>query len=533
MILISIQVAIFKSDKASFILTCELFKFDNLAFIIINKKQKIVFAFLIVISLLFLFLNGNSIHSNFYAEYDDYFLFQNVYADGLTQENLPPASLGDREASLFVKISPPIYTTETKGNAFMQFRLFDAKTNETIEFVTYDITVTKGANPSPDTEPLLRDFFQSPSGLLTLRVNPTNDTSLTIYGNRDPFLRAWIADPGGTINIKGPLLQEGGLYKFDVQIFGIDNPRNIFIPQEAPKFETFLSVGDVYNFKDLQYNGQTFNTTLISYYDQILDFNFDSERGLFSWSMPFYYNLTRLRDNPIFVHEEIKLPKALFADATFNATVNGNPISGRTLAVDPFSDQNAVILHYLINKNDVIEFVEDWRQLHLSSFSNNSSKGNSNVNDNNNNNNLTGLMTFVLDPSGGVRDEVLMEQQQQTSSTDLISDTGGIHAFVSWSPDPLIPNTNSTVRINFTDAFSGGSLKADVMYDLIILDDNGTQVAKKEALLANNATDTQIISFPAEGRYQIELHINGLMSMGQDIPDLTRNGVARGYVVVP
>ncbi|MGH9977949.1 MAG: peptidase, partial [Nitrososphaeraceae archaeon] len=102
------------------------------------------------------------------------------------------------------------------------------------------------------------------------------------------------------------------MYKFDVQIFGIDNPRNIFIPQEAPKFETFLSVGDVYNFKDLQYNGQTFNTTLISYYDQILDFNFDSERGLFSWSMPFYYNLTRLRDNPIFVHEEIKLPKTLF-----------------------------------------------------------------------------------------------------------------------------------------------------------------------------------------------------------------------------
>ncbi|MGH9983846.1 MAG: hypothetical protein ACRD8W_07815 [Nitrososphaeraceae archaeon] len=167
-----------------------MFKFDSLEFVIFNEKQKIVFMFLAVISLSFLFLNGISIYSNFYSEYDDSLFFQNVYADGLTQENLPPASLGDREGSLFVKISPPIYTTETKGNAFMQFRLFDAKTNETIEFVTYDITVTKGINPSPDEEPLLRDFFQSPSGLLTLRVNPTNDTSLTIYGNRDPFLRA-------------------------------------------------------------------------------------------------------------------------------------------------------------------------------------------------------------------------------------------------------------------------------------------------------------------------------------------------------
>jgi hypothetical protein len=285
-----------------------------------------------------------------------------VYADGLTQENLPPASLGNREGSLFVKISPPVYTTESKENAFMQFRLFDAKTNETIEFVTYDITVTKGTVPSPDEEPLLRDFFQSTSGLLTLRVDPTNDTSLTIFGNRDPFLGAWVADPGGTINIRGPLLQEGGLYRFDIQIFGIDNPRNIFIPSEAPTFETFLSVGDVYYYEDLQYMGQTFNSTLTSYYDTIQDFNFDSQTGSFSWSMPFYYNLTRLRDNPIFVHEEIKLPKALFGDSMFNATVNSDPVSGRTLAVDPFTDPDAVVLHYLINKNSIIELAEDWQQ---------------------------------------------------------------------------------------------------------------------------------------------------------------------------
>ena len=33
-----------------------------------------------------------------------------AFGDGLTQENLPPASVGDREASLFIKISPPILT---------------------------------------------------------------------------------------------------------------------------------------------------------------------------------------------------------------------------------------------------------------------------------------------------------------------------------------------------------------------------------------------------------------------------------------
>ena len=78
--------------------------------------------------------------------------------------------------------------------------------------------------------------------------------------------------------------------------------------------------------------------------------------------MPFYYNITRLRDNPIFVHEEIKIPKALFGDSIFNATVNGDPVSGRTLAIDPFADPDAVILHYLISKNDIIRLAEQWQR---------------------------------------------------------------------------------------------------------------------------------------------------------------------------
>ena len=48
---------------------------------------------------------------------------QDAYADGLTAENLPPATVGEREAGLFVKISPAILTSETRENAFLQFRL--------------------------------------------------------------------------------------------------------------------------------------------------------------------------------------------------------------------------------------------------------------------------------------------------------------------------------------------------------------------------------------------------------------------------
>ena len=498
---------------------------------------------------------------------DDVFT-QQAHGDGLTQENLPPASLGNREGSLFVKISPPIYTTTTEGDAYMQFRLFDAKTNETIQHVTYDITVNKGANPVEGDKPLVRDFFHAHNGLLTLKVEPTNG-SLTIFGDRDPFQAAYVADPGGTINLRGPVLQEGGLYKFDIQIFGVDNDRNIFVPEKAPKFETFLSVGDVFNFDNLTYEGKPFNTTLISYYDKIDDFNFNPSSGEFSWSMPFYYDVQRLRDNPIFVHEEIKLPKDLFGSSIFNATVNGQPISGRTLAIDPFTSPDAVILHYLINKNDVIKIANEWQQeqglnntatvQNVSTTATAATSGTQPVSliPTTNNQNMTGVMEFTLTTTNpqarmdaasaatnGTTGGQAVAAPPSTSSAnatsrDLLSDTGGIHASVMWSPTPIPINKESSAQFNFTDAFSGGPLNADVLYDLSVLNSNGTQIFEKKGLTAKNSQDTQAIRFPTPGTYQLVLTITGLQSQpdeesGTPPPvDRTRNGIARGTVVVP
>jgi hypothetical protein len=466
-------------------------------------------------------------------------LLQKAYADGLTQENLPPASLGDREGSLFVKINPPIYTTESEEDAFMQFRLFDANTNETVQHVTYDITVSKGANPAEGERPLLRDFFHAHNGLLTLKVEPTNG-SLTIFGDRDPFQAAYVADPGGTINLRGPVLQEGGLYRFDIQIFGIDNDRNIFVPEQAPKFETFLSVGDVFNFENLEYEGQTFNSTLISYYDKIEDFTFDSTNGEFSWSMPFYYDVQRLQENPIFVHEEIKLPKNLFGSSTFNATVNGQPISGRTLAVDPFTSPDAIILHYLINKNDVIKIANEWeggaavtQPVSLGAEQGGGSSTTSE--DSTGNQNVTGTMDFTLRTTPP--QPAAVSTSVDAISTDLLSDTGGIHAAVEWSPLPILPNTESTAKFNFTDAFSGGSLNADVMYDLSVLDSDGAVVHENDGLIARNSQDTQTVTFPAAGTYQLALEVTGLQPLTEQqsespLIDRTRNGIARGTVIV-
>ena len=469
--------------------------------------------------------------------YPRFVAYQRAFADGLTQENLPPATVGNRQASLFVKINPPILTTDTKGDAYMQFRLFDARNNQTIQHVTYQITITKGSNASSTQRPLLLDFFHAHNGLLTLKIEPSRGP-LTIFGDRDPFQNALIADPGGTVLVRGPILLEGGIYHFQISIFGIDNDRNIFIPENAPKFDSYLSVGDVYR-NNWNYQNHQYNTTLISYYDKVNNLNFDPIKRSFSWSMPFNWNLTRLKQQPIFVHEEMRIPKSWkgFGDSTrFNATVNGQPLTGRSLAIDPFSFPNAMVVHYLVNKNDVLNLAQQQQMEQLEKAKQTSNNNNNSLGANSSNssiaqggNNLNDVMRFdLLAPSASAQ-----QQQKISTSSDLVTNTGGIHAAVSWSPNPLKQNSQSTVNVSFYDPVTSNPLSSnDIKYDMTILDKNDHVVITKQNLIAKNATGTQSITFPANDIYQIQLQIKGLQKAGQT-PDLTRNGIARGYVVVP
>jgi hypothetical protein len=458
-----------------------------------------------------------------------YIINQKAYADGLSVENLLPASVGNRQLSLYIKVNPPILTTAAAHSAYMQFRLFNAANNQTIKHVTYEITVTRGTASSTIQKPLLLDFFHAHNGLLTLHIEPTTGAltiygkqaitgDLIIYGEQDPFLNSWVADPGGNILVRGPLLLQGGLYHIHVEIFTIDNDRSLFTPQQAPKFDAYLSVGSVYDKNEI-YHNHNYNTTLISYYEQIHNLKFDASKLTFTWSMPFDYNMTRINQQPIFVHEEMRLPKSWkgFSDSIqFNATVNGQPLSSRSLAIDPFSFPNDTIVHYLVNKNDIIKIAKVFNTNYMKNTSAGSASKSINT---------TALMNFALTPLTGVN--------QISTSSDIPTNTGSIHVALSWSPNPLASNTQSTLKISFYDATGTAPLtNNNVKYNLIIYDKNNHPVITKQNLLAKNATGTETVVFPAAQIYHMQVQITGLLKPGQT-PDFTRNGVATGYVVVP
>lgn len=425
-------------------------------------------------------------------------LSQEAHADGLFNEQFS-ASLEGRDATLSVSINPPVLTTETQQDTFVQFRLFDSNTNETFKFTTFIIGIDKGVGDT--AQRLMRpDVFHSESGLLTFRITP-QEGPVEIFATQEQFINAWVADPGGTIKISGPILLEGGLYHFRVEILGIDSIRELFRDDQVPKFDSWLSVGDVFN-QQVQYAGASYSTTIISYYDQVEDFSFDESRKTFTWAMPFDWNVERISQTSFFVHEEVKIPKSMAGigdSMSFAATINRSPISNSKIQLDPYSSESDLVLHYLLNKGDIIALAEK-------------------VPDG------TSQMVFTLTPSA--------DAPMQTT-TQMATDTGGINVAVEWTPNPLDAASESNVRLYFSDAFSGEQLGGvDVMYAIRIVDIQGNEVYKSPDLTAKAGTDIQSVDFPDNANYRIEVDVKGLVQDGQPA-DNTRNGIARGIVVVP
>jgi hypothetical protein len=186
-------------------------------------------------------------------------------------------------------------------------------------------------------------------------------------------------------------------------------------------------------------------------------------------------------------------------------------------------------VHYLINKNQILEMAANLTNSRINgtvSTAGDASTGNSTVGSSSSQPNIN-FMSFSLLPQ-------TQGNATQSTSSDLTTDTGGIHASVSWEPKQLAADTQSTININFSDAFSGEPLNADVLYDFVILNSNGTQLLSKENLTATNASDSQTVTFPSDAIYQIEVNVKGIVRGEQTAaPDTTRSGIARGYVVVP
>jgi len=282
-------------------------------------------------------------------------LFTPVKGDGLFQEQLT-ASLGNRKADLLIKMSPPVVTTETLKNQLqkpvIEFRLFDSNTNKSISHVTYLITIEKKGKT------LLTNWFHDHNGDLRIEMKPRNVSQITVYGEQDPLLNAFTGTPSSPVIAAGPIFEEGGLYHFIVRIATVDYDRTLIPDDKQPVYDGYLSIGNTENYK-ANINGRVLPIKIISYYDKLKNITFDSKNSSLNFNMPFNWNLSRIKNVKIFVHEEVSIPKPspLTAKGGYEGVVNGIRVSGSQLMIDP-SNATKDVVHFMLPKDGLINLAE-------------------------------------------------------------------------------------------------------------------------------------------------------------------------------
>ncbi len=412
------------------------------------------------------------------------FIPQKAYGDGFTQENVQ-ASIGNRVITAFIKLNPPIITSDNSEDKYLQFRFFDANTNTTINNVSFFINATKG------DKILMHELFYTHSGYLTIKFQPGGeDGKYTVYGDPDPVLGG-LGSETDDVTILGPILTEGGLYHFHMELLAIDYANTLIDQTNPPKFDSYLSVGDV-STQNVTYQNNLYNTTLISYYDKTSNFNFDESAKQFSWNMPFNWDVSRFQDRPIFIHEELRVPKSLtaFSDTpTYAASAEGFGLTGSRIIVDPYTIGDYMIVHLFLNKFDLVN-----------------------------------MSKTVPSGTSDIEFKVAPETPNVQSSASLLTDFGGWHVKLGWNPTSLSADSQNKLNIGFYDSFTEQQVIGDVNYNIQLLDKDQNVLWSKNDAVAQNGADTQTVNLPGNGIYGITIQVKSIVNSG--IPDTTRIGIA-------
>ncbi len=397
-----------------------------------------------------------------------------AFGDGFTMENLPPANLGDRKAGLFIQVNPPILTVESVKNASVFLRFYDANTNQTIQHVSYFIKIEKGGKL------LMQDLFHAHNGELTLKIDP-KQSPVKIFGDKEPILEGWTA-MGGPIVVQGPIFLEGGLYHFAIEIFGVDFDNNIFKPGDAPKFDSWLSVGDI-SSNSVTYQQKNYTVSVISYYDRIKDFSFDSQTGQISYVMPFDWNTTRLEKNPIFIHEEINIPRNLTALASgeFAGTVNGMELPSDAILVDD-SNPERYVVHYMLRKDHILKFANE-----LQTSPDSQSKD---------------AIAFTLSS----RESFLLERT---------TGDGNVKVQLMWNPMKIEPGNKITFELKLLDPRTGNTLN-NINYDFMLIKD-GEQLTHRASQKTVDGLSTQEFRFDPSQQGSVRLRLENINNTSESV----------------
>ncbi|WP_428325943.1 peptidase [Nitrosopumilus sp.] len=352
-----------------------------------------------------------------------------AFGHGLGGEVLPPVKIEDKEASLSISISPSVYDSE-EHEKIISLRLFDANTDAIIEHVTFEFELKK------DGKQIFKEAFHDELGNLLIKVITEDSENITIEGEIEPILGGWMKN-NSSLLMRGPIFTSGGLYDYSVRILSVNSDSNVLSDEILLQGAISLAETKSFQVLDSQNNKQTLQ--VISYFDKLDSFNFNSNK--ITLSMPFDWNqdLTQLS----VVHQEFRVPNTFgdFLFTTYQAVVNDISLPHDTVTIDDYSFEDRTI-HIVLN------------QELLNQIRHNASKYSDN------------MMTFELKPSDKVKFPL------EFATPDL-----RYKVFLSWEPEVIKTGEDVTFFLSLEELFSDKTKKL-VEYDLSIIQNNAEIFSK-------------------------------------------------------
>ncbi len=332
--------------------------------------------------------------------------FDNAYGHGIGSETFPPVELNGKSVTLEVSSSQS--DPDTSDDQQISISLIDFDSNITLRDVTFLVKAERGE------QFLFEQEFKADNGFMVFNfVSEEVDSILVEEGDNGSLFGSLLGFESRMIHIKGPNLSDGGLYKLDVSVLTADGySKKIEVPLV---FNAGISIAQtsVHNFVDPNFGEQ--NIHVVTYYDEISDFQYDPNSKEIKFSMPFDWSESNINQTSV-VHEELVIPKT-FGDllvSGFTMYINGIKLSEDVVTIDDFFSDERVI-HFIIYQRELMNVFEN-------------SSGQSG-------------MDFIIKPN--------LDYVHLSSVTD----NGQFRILVSSEPENLKSNSNVKVIFDVTDIF--------------------------------------------------------------------------------
>ena len=378
--------------------------------------------------------------------YSSLFVFDYAYGHGVGSETFPPVEFDGKQVTL--ELSSSKSDPETSDDQQISISMIDFDSKVTLRDVTFQIKSQRGETF------LFEQEFKADNGFLVFNfVSEDSDSIILEEETGNSLLGSLLGLESRLIHVKGPKLSEGGLYKFDISILTVDDYSKKL--EEPLVFNAGISIAQTtrHDFIDPNFGEQNIN--VITYYDEISNFEYDSNLKQISYSMPFEWSKSNINQTSV-VHQELQIPKD-FGDllvSGYTMFVNDVELSSDIGTIDDFFSNDRVV-HFIVYQKELQNIFE------TSSSQN--------------------IMNFVIKPD------------RDYSHLSSVTENGQFRILVSWEPENLKSNSNSKIIFDVTDIFLKNR-PVSTNYDFSITQ-NEKILYQQSGISTNSKTEHNITEF--------------------------------------